>query len=497
MNINRTHGVQAIAALSAGALILAAAAAGGSPGHWSTIASGKGTHGAAQDIGLARTADGTLHVAWKDDSGSSAVIRTSSITASGQIGATKTAVSRVPIPSDPALAVGPSGLQLYFAAGAGSPIAGLATSGSATGSTWSTPVRIVPTTASTPGVANAADGTSFQTWAAPSILVHRGLSGTAPRAISSPAGSSNARPNIAADSGGALWVVWCRFGGTTFGTIAQRIDPATGAPTGPQIQLPGSTTKYQGSENASCVLEATIARREPLVARAGGGVYAAGTAGYPTLTRVLVWRLDASGVAGKLVAGQTTSKADLGFSDPALAAAPDGRIWVAWVDRRPGGTRIVARRSNKQGASFGAAVTAAPPGGLLTGAVNLSAQSDRLDVVVLQQTRAGTLKMAHTQLLPGLTLLRGRVARRGLDSALVSVKAVDASDPVSGVRIRIGSQAGTTNAKGTAQILVHLTARKHRVTASAVRVGYVGARVTVAVPARARSVNRSNIRASA
>ena len=70
MNINRTHGVQAIAALSAGALVLAAAAAGGSPGHWSTIASGKGTHGAAQDIGLARTADGTLHVAWKDDSGS-------------------------------------------------------------------------------------------------------------------------------------------------------------------------------------------------------------------------------------------------------------------------------------------------------------------------------------------------------------------------------------------------------------------------------------------
>src|SRR4029078_7530705 len=82
MTMNRTHRLQAIAALSASDLVLAAAAAGGSPGHWSTIASGKGTHGAAQDIGLVRTADGTLHVAWKDDSGSSAVIRTSSITAS-------------------------------------------------------------------------------------------------------------------------------------------------------------------------------------------------------------------------------------------------------------------------------------------------------------------------------------------------------------------------------------------------------------------------------
>jgi hypothetical protein len=466
--------------------MLAATAAGGSAGHWSTLASGSGLRGAAQEVGLARTSDGTLHVAWREDSGSSAAIHTRSISASGQLGPTKTAVSHVPLPSDPALAAGPSGLLLYFAAGAGSPIEGLATTGSASGSTWSAPVRIVPTTASTPSVANTADGTSFQTWAAPSILVHRGLSGTAPLAISSPAGSSNARPNIAADAGGALWLVWCRFGGTAFGTIAQRIDPTTGAPTGPQIQLPGSTTKYQGSDNATCVLEATIARREPLVARAGGGVYAAGTAGYPTLTRVLVWRLDASGVTRKLVAGQRTSKADLGVYDPALAAAPDGRIWVAWVERLPGGTRIVARRSNKQATSFGAAVTAAPPGGLLTGAVNLSAQSDRLDVVLLQQTKAGTLKMAHTQLLPGLTLLAGRVARRGRDSALVSVKAVDAGDPVSGVRIRIGSRAGTTNAKGSAQILVRLTARKHRVTASAVRAGYVGARVKVAVPASGR-----------
>ena len=41
------------------------------------------------------------------------------------------------------------------------------------------------------------------------------------------------------------------------------------------------------------------------------------------------------------------------------------------------GTRIVARRSNQAGTSFGAAVAAAPPGGLLTGAVDLSAQSDR------------------------------------------------------------------------------------------------------------------------
>jgi len=467
---------------AAGALVLATAAAAGAPGHWSTIASGSGLHGGAQEIGLARTSDDTLHIAWRDDSGSSAVIRTRSISASGQLGPTETAVSHVPIPSDPALAVGPSGLQLYFAAGAGSPIEGLATSGSVTGASWSAPVRIVRTSAATPGVAIASDGTSFQTWAGSSIFVHRGLTGTAPSAISSPAGSTNARPNIAADPSGAIWVTWCRFSKGPIGTIAQRIDPATGAPTGQQIQLPGSTTKYQGSENADCVLDATIARRVPLVARSGGGVYAAGTAGYPKLTRVLVWRLDASGVTRKLVAGQTTSKADLGVSDPALAAAPDGRIWVAWIDRRPTGTRIVARRSNKAGASFGAEVTAVPPGGLLTGAVDLSAQSDRLDVVVLQQTKAGTMKMAHTQLLPGLTLLRGKVVPRGA-TALVSVRAVDAGDPVSGVRVKAGRSTATTNAKGTASLRVKLTRRKHRITVSAANAGYAGARISVTVPA--------------
>jgi hypothetical protein len=237
MSIWNSLRTPAVVTAAGGALILAATAAGGSPGHWSTIASGSGLHGGASEIGLARTSDGTLHLAWRDDSGSSPVIHTRSISASGQLGPTGTAISHVPVPSDPALAAGPSGLQLYFAAGAGSPIEGLAMSGSATGSSWSAPVRIVRTSASTPGVAYGSDGTSFQTWAAPSIVVHRGLSGTAPSAISSPAGSSNARPNIAADSSGGLWLVWCRFGGTAFGTIAQRINPATGAPTGPRGRL--------------------------------------------------------------------------------------------------------------------------------------------------------------------------------------------------------------------------------------------------------------------
>jgi hypothetical protein len=481
---------RAAVAATVGALVLASAAAGGAPGKWSTLASGPGIGGAAQELGLARTPDGVLHVAWKESTGASrAVIRTRAITATGSIGPVTTAVANLPLPSDPALVAADGGLRLFFAAGAGSPVEGLASATrSVSGGSWSLPARIVATgsVSGTPSVATASDGTSFQTWAGTSIAVHRGLAGTPPSLLASPGGGTNARPNIAADPAGPVWVVWCRFGGSgAQGTIAQRIDASTGAPTGPQLQLPGSSTQYQGKPNASCVLDATIARREPLSARATGGVYAAGTSGYPRLGRVVVWRLDASGVTRTLVAGQAGSPSDLGFSEPALAAAPDGRIWVAWMDKHPQATRILARRSNRAGTRLGATVTAVPPGGIQTGALDLSAQSDRLDVVLLQQTTGGAMRFAHTQLQPGLTLIRLRAARKG-NAAVVGLRALDAGDPVARVRVKLGKRTGTTNAQGTAQIRVALTGRKQRLTATATRAGYVGAKVKIVVPASQR-----------
>jgi hypothetical protein len=472
-----------------GALVLAAAAGAGGPGAWTTLAGGQDLVGAASEIGLARTPDGVLHVAWKQNVGASSVaIRTSAITASGSVGPAATAVANLPLPSDPALVAADGGLRLFFAAGAGSPVEGLATAtGSASGSSWSAPARIVNAAGGegTPGVTTAPDGTSFQTWAGSSIAVHRGLGATAPSLLPSSPGATDARPNVTADATGAVWVVWCRFGGSGVqGSMAQRIDPATGAAAGSPLQLPGSSTQYQGKPNSTCVLDATISRREPMAARVGGGVYAAGTSGYPRLSRVLVWRLDDGGVTRTLVAARTTRPAQLGYSNPALAAAPDGRIWVAWLDKSPQGTRIVARRSNRAGTLLGAAISSVPPGGILTGALNLSAQADRVDVLLLQQTKGGAMRLAHTQLRPGLTLVRGRVTRKGKGGAVATLRALDAGDPVAGVRVRLGKRTGTTTARGSTQILVPLTGRKQHLTANATRSGYVGAKVTVVVPAR-------------
>jgi len=472
--------------LSAAAVLVCAlvvgSASGGPPGRWSALAQGSGLGASAQEVGVARTPDGVLHVAWKQDTGPlSSVIRVRSITRTGTVGPEVTAVSGYGLAGDPALLAAGGALRLFFPAGA--PTEGMLSSTAPTaGSPWSAPALVTNeqlARARTPAVTLAPDGTPLQTWYGSGIVVHRGLAPGGAQTL--PASGTEARPNIATDAAGHVWVVWCRFGGSgPVGTIAQRADPASGAPVGSQIQLPGSRTEFQGTQKALCVLDATVARNEPLAARAGGGVYAAGTTGYPKRTGVLVWRLDASGVARTFTVASTRKPAHLGYYDPAVAAAPDGRVWVAWVERDGRTTKIVARRSNHAGTAFGAAVQATPPGGISTAAVNLAAQADRTDLIGLVQSSSGALSIQHTQLWPGLTLVRGSSARRGRRGVVLSFRALDAGEPVGGVRVRVAGKSAVTAKNGVAKLAFRRSAKKQRATASATRSGYVGARLSFA-----------------
>ena len=466
-----------LAAGAAASVLLVTAAAAGPPGRWSTLAEGPGVPGGgANEVALARTGDGTLHVAWREDTGPlTAVIRTRPISRAGRPGATATAVAGFGLAADPALVASAGGVRLFFAAG--TPTEGLL-SATAPGSAgpWSGPALVINaelSRARTPAVTLDAGGTPWQTWySGGGIAVHRG---TSPGAVHVLGGTgTNARPTIAADATGRIWVAWCRFGGPEpTGTIAQQVDPATGAPVGAQIQLPGSATTYQDQAYSTCVLDATVARHTPLVARAGGGVYAAGTRGYPTQRAVTVWRLDAD------VTRRTDVGAGrLGVANPALAAAPDGRIWVAWLDRAPGGTRIMARRSNRAGTAFGAVVIARPPGGISSGSLNLSAQADRADLIVLAQAPSGARRIQHTQLLPGLTLVRASVQRQGTSGSLVTFRANDAGEPLAGVRGRAEGRTAVTAANGVARLRLRPGSR--RVTSAGTRAGYVGARLVFA-----------------
>src|SRR5207253_1532460 len=186
--------------------------------------------------------------------------------------------------------------------------------------------------------------------------------------------------DIVSDASGSVFVAWCEFGGGAQGVLVRRIDPASASPVGSQVQLPGSTTSAGGVTQASCVLESEVSRREPMVARAGGGVFGVGT-------------------------------------------------------------------------------------------VNLSAQSGRVDVLAIIQGSSGS-SLQHTQLLPGLSLLRTGLVRRRGGTAAVTFKVLDAGDSVAGARVHAGGRTAATGANGTATLVL----RRGGV-ATAAKAGYVGASV--------------------
>ena len=130
--------------LTAAALLVAAPAAqGGTPGRWTRVTSGpKGS--LLDSVGLARTRDGVLHVAWvRADSPSQDTLLHTAITAGGSVRPAST-IFTWPSISQPAL-VAPGGTGLRVLWGAigrtpGDPVNDLVTDTSdASGATWSPP----------------------------------------------------------------------------------------------------------------------------------------------------------------------------------------------------------------------------------------------------------------------------------------------------------------------------------------------------------------------
>ena len=478
----------ALAAVVAAGTALATTA--GAPGRWTVIARGAVPADSASELGLARTPDGTLHVAWKErTSPSKEAIRHSTVSPAGGVGATSTIVAGWTGLSDPDLVVGSGGLRVFFggqhSTSSSDPDAGLLTaSGLEGGGSWTSPAivhrRNQVGAARNPSTTVAADGTPFQSWYGISeIYVHRGLTFDQTDHVFTAAPALNQfGPTIVTDAAGRLWVSWCGFAQGAGGLYLQRVDPRTGTSAGPPSKLPGSTTTFGGSQVSTCNLERTVARRTPMVARAGGGVFVAGAAGYPTLSRVLVWRIDPSGgiPQGSFVVARDKA---FGHSTPVLAAAPDGRIWVAWLELRPGAATIAARRSNHTGTEWGEPVHVRASGKWLLGALNVSAQSGKLDVLGLMHTVSGEASVQHTQLLPGLTLRRAATTRSS-DGRVVTIRfrVSDAGDPVAGARVTLSGGRGSAVTGGNG-IAAFANPSPGIIRATATKPGYAGATTTV------------------
>lgn len=473
-----------------GLVVPAPPSSGGPPGRWTKI--GSPSVNFAQP-GLARTADGVLHALWVRQSPGNAAtddVLHTEIATGGTVGATDVVQSSWSFAwAIPDLVLTSDGGLRGFWGGIRSTSSGethtdiSSASAPAEGSPWTLHPGDVADgsggSSSSIGAALAGDGTALFSWTTSGGgFIHRGLDPAAPdNQFDTPGtGCCAYDPDLALDDAtGEMWVAWYSNQEDAEGVWVQEVDPATGAATGDASRMPGSFTRFNGADESSQEIQ-----RTPIAGREGGGVYVAYSSGYPTTLRILVWRI---GADAPVVVVRHGSRA---LSNPAIAADPEGRLWVAWSQSDPNGVPVIfARRSNTDGTRFGRTVRAGSPKVLgdcnSIFSVTAAAQSEVLDVVAnfADGCSGGKVAFWHTQMRPGLTLVaRPQTFRR---KATVVFTVTDAGDPVAGARVTAGGESATTGEDGEASIELGPYSSARRLKAKAAKAGYVPAAVMVRV----------------
>lgn len=439
---------------------------------WTQVTGPPGT--SVDQVSLARTPDGVLHVAWPRRSGGNSfdVLHTP-ISPSGRVGAPSAIVTGWSDARNPALIAAPEGLRVFFGGirttAPNEPNQELNTATSADGgATWALQVgSVVPRDAQAYGGPVSAvalpGGSSLQTFAGTlGTWVHAGLDPAAPnRNLQTPFGPYGYDPGIAADAAGRAYVAWYSSAAARRGVLAQEVG-ADGSPVGGALTMPNTAGMAFG-----------VIGRTPIVARAGGGVYVA----YATGTRLNSIRLWRVGGGASVIATVPGPRASLAT----VAAAADGRLWVAWIGHGATGPRVLVRRSNRAATVFGATVDAgAPPRAASAYHLDGSVAGGALDVLGSFSLGTSSSAATYTQrVLPGLTIIASpaRIARGR--TATVRFRVLDAGDPVRGARVRVGRASGVANASGTVRL--SLTGAGAALTARATAPGYTAGVTAVRV----------------
>jgi hypothetical protein len=465
------------------ALLGAPAAWAGTPGHWTQFTDATASN--IDEVSLARTADGVLHAAWSrptpSNPGSGRDLLDVPISPAGAVGAPGVIASNWATLENPSLvATGGQGLYLFEGGtrttNADEPLANLALFASTDdGQSWTIyPSDLTKTGAaygSNVAAALGSDGTPFETWGSSSCLcVHRGIQQSTPNYdFQQGLGDYGYEPGIALDPAtGQLVVAWYSNGTGHDGVYAAVVNQATGELGGAQTQMDGTST----------LLDGPFSGRTPIAARPGGGLYVAYEAGYPSHTKVLLWRVGSS--TSQLIAQSPAEVRSVG-----LASSPDARLWAFWSARNAAGSPIVyVRRSNSEATDWGATVVVKPPAGAES-SWNLvgNSQPDRLDLVgSFSLGTSSTAASWHTQVLPGLTLTASKThLNTGPTAQKVTFSVLDAGTPLKGAHVHVGSASGTTNAKGKVRLALGPFAHRTHLAADASAPGYVGASTRISV----------------
>ena len=340
---------------------------------------------------LARTDDAVLHLLWvannvadttKDD------ILSASISPDGTLGATVPVQTGWPfIDPVPDLLDAPDGSLRAFWGGTG-PSGPSQTLNTATAPSTGTPWTLQAGGAAPSDAAFGSAAATFATDGTPievsgSAWVHRGLSPSTPAYdYHADFGACCAYgANIGTDKvSGEVYAVWYADARDTanpdgaLGVYARRVDPATGAPAAVAVRMPGSVTMFNGDEESSNPIG-----RIPVEARAGGGLYAAFAGGYPSVDKVLVWRIGDAQSIKVATSGNLNDAVE-------VESTSDGRLWAVWSEDANGRPKVMAALSNENLTEWSPPVSVSVPSSLGSYVslyeLDADAGSGSLDVVV-------------------------------------------------------------------------------------------------------------------
>jgi len=430
-------------------VLLAGSAAGGSPGAWTRVTDPNGRN--TDEVGLARTRDGVLHVVWRiQGAGSEETVRHAAIQPNGKVGSAATAVGGLRGVSDPDLVLMPDGsLRLFYSVVIPSPGGVRMSSAGAAGTGWSGPAKVsFDVTGGDPGATADKNGTPIFAWSAGLNSYYKvgtnagekdGFLGPSPKCC------FYDLETAVDEASGKAFVAYHSNVTDQAGIFARQIVPSLGSPQLAPKVLTGKSFIQPD-------------HRIPLVARQGGGVYLAYCNGYPRCLHVLLWR-----VGGKAL---TVAKGR-DIEDVNLARGPDGRLWVMWQDSG----RLFVTRTNKAASKTGAIVRVKSPSGTKSlwdvfGEGSLGG----LDLLV-HVTVGGATATWHTQVLPGLSL-KCFPKKTGATCAVT-----DAGARVAGATVRLGGATVKTLGSGVASFRL----KKGRYTATATKAGYTPAKTSVRI----------------
>jgi hypothetical protein len=392
-------------AVAAVTVLIAPSAKAGGPSRWTDVTGNTRTN--LTQVGLARSADGVLHIDWIRPAFVGYDVVTRAVSAGGALGAPVVVASGWSNLNNPDMAVRPDGSLIAFFDGqhtldpqelnlgacyATAPADALAwTLGpghldSASGS--------AAYVSDVSGLVTPADVPLVTWYGTNGVYVHASFDASLPnyefQSLLGPTAYYGYYSNLAIDgAGGQVWLAWASNATGKSGVWAARVDAASGAPVGEAVRMPGSVVRYSGSWWFSM-----MGSRTPVTGRPGrAGVWVAYPLGYPTTTKIALWRL--GGTSTVTVASGAAAK-----GHAAVAAAPDGRVWVVWSQRNGERSRIYARVSNTTVTSFRPAVSVLTPAGY-GDVYNIaaSAQNGRVDIVA-HLASATQERTWHTQLVP-------------------------------------------------------------------------------------------------